>query len=188
MTLNKLSDKLIIGEQRNSQLIFPSVIQEFKLQRAAPRCSTSSSGIILVWILKRRGTVLWVLILLLGEIIRIISSFEAQPLVILPNQVLRFVLTLLGILSHPSQLYPSSGAASITPDLIKANEWEPAPCLQDPWAPATTHILPTASGLTQCGSHTLSPTQGREPRGISPAPRDLRMQPKVHLCPLPQNH
>lgn len=60
LTLDIFSNKLIIGEEWNSQLIFPSVSQELKLRHAAP-LNTSSSWVIFILILERRDPILWVL-------------------------------------------------------------------------------------------------------------------------------
>lgn len=89
------------------------------------------------------------------------------PPAILPNQVLRFVLALLGVLPSKSQLRLPSGTVPIPPDPVEAEEPEPALLPRDPWAPAGTHRLPTAPGHPQHRSRTLSPTQRRAERHLS---------------------
>lgn len=179
MPLHKCSDKLIIGEQRNSQLIFPSVTQELKAQRAAPLRSVAIS-----WFGFWKG----------DEarcyeyygIISIVSSFGARPLIIPPSRVLRLASASLGIPPGPSPLCLSLGTVSIAADLVEAKEHEPArrpSTSRDPGLPQSTRLLPTPG----C-SQALSPSPGRELRGIFPVPRHVQTQPKVHLQPLPRNH
>lgn len=137
MPLHKCSDKLIIGEQRNSQLIFPSVTQELKAQRAAPLRSVAIS-----WFGFWKG----------DEarcyeyygIISIVSSFGARPLIIPPNRVLRLASASLGIPPGPSPLclWALSQSQQTSSRLRNTS-------LHDARAPAVTQVFPRAPGFSQ---------------------------------------
>lgn len=181
------SDKLIIGEQWSSQLIFPSVSQEFRPQRAAPR--SPQAAFTLSWLGFWKGEAaqyFWQLT------VSNISDFEAQPLNLLPDQVQMSPLTLLGDLPGPFRLFLTLGA--LWTKLPKVTVWEPVPHQQHPWAPVITLLLPTLGG-THYPPQVLPPTQGKELRGAQSreASSHHRLiftcsQRHVHLRPLPQNH
>lgn len=147
------SDKLIIGEQWSSQLIFPSVSQEFRPQRAAPR--SPQAAFTLSWLGFWKGEAaqyFWQLT------VSNISDFEAQPLNLLPDQVQMSPLTLLGDLPGPFRLFLTLGA--LWTKLPEVTVWEPVPHQQHPWAPAITLLLPTLGG-THYPPQVLPPTQGK---------------------------
>lgn len=147
LTLDIFSNKLIIGEEWNSQLIFPSVSQELKPRHAAP-LNTSSSWVIFILILERRDPILWVL----WDNTYHVRLWGSAP-AILPHQAATWA----------SSALPVSGAASTTPTLIQADEQAPTPPppRQDPRAPAMTHIhmkppsgaVPSPRCSTTCGCH-----------------------------------